>query len=83
MSIKARSGSGDAGSTHAWAEVYLPGAGWVTFDPTNRSLGGANLVPVAVARDIHQVMPVAGGFIGSADAFLKMAVEVAVTPTMT
>jgi transglutaminase-like putative cysteine protease len=72
-------GSGDAGSTHAWAEVYLPGAGWITFDPTNRSLGGANLVPVAVARDIHQVMPVAGGFIGSGDAFLNMAVEVAVT----
>jgi len=35
-----------------------------------------------VARDIHQVMPVAGGFIGSGDAFLNMAVEVAVTPMM-
>jgi transglutaminase-like putative cysteine protease len=73
-------GSGDAGSTHAWAEVYLPGAGWITFDPTNRSVGGANLIPVAVARDIHQVIPVAGGFLGGADAFLTMAVEVAVAP---
>ena len=51
-------GSGGAGSTHAWAEVYIPGAGWITFDPTNRSVGGFNLIPVAVARDIRQAMPV-------------------------
>ena len=30
----------DAGSTHAWAEVFVPGAGWISFDPTNRSVGG-------------------------------------------
>ncbi|WP_026597316.1 transglutaminase family protein [Methylobacterium sp. 77] len=69
-------GSADAGSTHAWGEVYLPGAGWVTFDPTNRSVGGANLIPVAVARDIRQAMPATGSFIGSADAFLEMSVAV-------
>jgi transglutaminase-like putative cysteine protease len=61
--------SGDAGSTHAWAEVFVPGAGWITFDPTNRSVGGANLIPVAVARDIRQAMPVAGSFVGAANAF--------------
>ena len=72
-------GSGSAGSTHAWAEVYVPGAGWITFDPTNRSLGGANLIPVAVARDIRQAMPVAGSFIGMTDAVLGMSVEVLVT----
>lgn len=38
-------GSTDAGSTHAWAEVYIPGAGWISFDPTNRSVGGLNLIP--------------------------------------
>jgi transglutaminase-like putative cysteine protease len=70
--------SSGAGSTHAWAEVFLPGAGWITFDPTNRSLGGANLIPVAVARDIHQVVPVSGGYIGSADAFDGMTVDVSV-----
>ena len=40
-----------AQATHAWAEVFVPGAGWITFDPTNRSVGSANLIPVAVARD--------------------------------
>ena len=59
-------GVSGAGSTHAWAEVYIPGAGWITFDPTNRSVGGFNLVPVAVARDIGQAMPVVGSYAGNA-----------------
>ena len=71
-------GTGGAGSTHAWAEVYVPGAGWITFDPTNRSVGGFNLIPVAVARDIWQVMPVTGSFVGTTDAFQGMSVEVSV-----
>ncbi|MGA7328128.1 MAG: transglutaminase family protein [Rhodomicrobium sp.] len=71
-------GSGSAGSTHAWAEVYVPGAGWITFDPTNRSVGGLNLIPVAVARDIRQAIPVAGSFTGGADALIGMNVEVSV-----
>ena len=66
------------GSTHAWAEVYVPGAGWITFDPTNRSVGGFNLIPIAVARDIRQAMPVAGSFVGRTDAFQGMSVEVVV-----
>lgn len=72
-------GSVEAGSTHAWAEVYVPGAGWISFDPANRSVGGFNLIPVAVARDIRQVVPVSGSFIGATDAFLGMEVEVSVT----
>ena len=72
-------GSSGSGSTHAWAEIYVPGAGWITFDPTNRSVGGFNLIPVGVARDIAQVVPVAGSFVGMTDAFLGMTVEVTVT----
>jgi transglutaminase-like putative cysteine protease len=71
-------GSADAGSTHAWAEVYVPGAGWITFDPTNNSVGAANLIPVAVARDIRLALPVTGSFAGAADAFADMSVEVSV-----
>ena len=72
-------GSTDAGSTHAWGEVFVSGAGWISFDPTNRSVGGANLIPVAVARDIRQAMPVSGSFVGDSDAFAGMTVTVEVT----
>ncbi len=67
-------------STHAWAEVYVPGAGWITYDPTNRGVGGFNLIPVAVARSIEQAMPVTGSFVGMTDAFESMWVGVSVTP---
>ena len=69
----------ESGTTHAWAEVFVPGAGWITFDPTNRGVGGFNLIPVAVGRGIHQVMPVAGNFTGSTDAFRGLWVDVSVT----
>ena len=71
-------GSSDAGSTHAWAEIYLPGAGWMTFDPTNRTFGDFCLIPVAVGRDIRQTVPVAGSFVGATNDFLGMTVEVQV-----
>jgi transglutaminase-like putative cysteine protease len=71
-------GSAGDGSTHAWAEVYLPGAGWIAFDPTNRSVGSGNLIPVAVARDVHQVVPVAGSFAGPPDALVDFTVRVKV-----
>jgi hypothetical protein len=72
-------GSNDSGSTHAWAEVYVPGAGWITFDPTNRSVGSFNLIPVAVACNIRQAMPVIGSFVGATDASAGMSVEVTVS----
>ena len=69
----------ESSTTHAWAEVFVPGAGWITFDPTNRGVGGFNLIPVAVGRGIHQVTPVAGSFIGVTDAFQGLWVDVSVT----
>ena len=71
-------GSADAGSTHAWCEVFVPGAGWISYDPTNRSVGSANLIPVAVARNIWQAAPVAGSFAGDKDALEGMTIEVSV-----
>jgi transglutaminase-like putative cysteine protease len=70
----------DPGSTHAWAEVYLPGAGWVAFDPTHRRLGGASLVPVATARNNRQIVPITGGYLGAPEDFVAMDVVVSVTP---
>ena len=67
------------GTTHAWAEVFVPGAGWITFDPTNRQLGGFNLIPVAVARDLFQAMPVSGTFTGGSNDQVRLTVSVRVT----
>lgn len=71
-------GSAGSGSTHAWVEIFLPGAGWIAFDPTNRSVGSHNLIPVGVGRDIHQVVPVSGSFVGRQDALCDLAVDVSV-----
>lgn len=71
-------GSAGSGSTHAWVEVFVPGAGWIPFDPTNRSVGSANLIPVAVARNISQVAPVTGSFHGEGTDLLSMEVVVRV-----
>jgi len=75
------SGSDGSGSTHAWAEVFLPGAGWVAFDPTNRSIGSGNLISVAVVREMSQAVPVSGQFIGDKDDLLEMSVAVRITET--
>ncbi len=66
------------GTTHAWAEVYLPCAGWIPFDPTHGRMGGAGLIPVAIAGNIAQIHPVRGSYVGTPDDFLDMQVEVTV-----
>jgi transglutaminase-like putative cysteine protease len=64
------------GSTHAWCQVYLPGAGWVEFDPTNGIIGNRDLIRVAVARDPSQAIPLSGTYAGSRKDELGMKVQV-------
>jgi transglutaminase-like putative cysteine protease len=69
-----------AGSTHAWLQVYLPGAGWVAFDPTNNLRAGtAQLIRVGVARDPKQAAPISGSWYGPADAYLGLSASVQVS----
>jgi transglutaminase-like putative cysteine protease len=66
------------GSTHAWVQVYLPSAGWIAFDPTNGIVGSRDLIRVAVARDPRQAIPLHGVYLGPADAFREMEVNIKV-----
>lgn len=63
-------------SSHAWAEVYVPGAGWKGFDPTNVAVVGPDHIPVAVHRHPEKIPPVAGSFVGPKDVAPTMAVDV-------
>lgn len=71
---------GQHGATHAWTEIYIPGAGWRGFDPTNNKLAGAEHVSVAVARDSDKASPLSGAWEGPVGAFQRMVVSVQVVP---
>jgi transglutaminase-like putative cysteine protease len=64
------------GHTHAWLQVYLPGPGWVEFDPTNGIVGSRGLIRVASVRDPAMAVPLAGSWVGASDDCLGMDVSV-------
>lgn len=72
-------GMNGSGSTHAWLQVFLPGAGWLDYDPTNQLSAGFNLIPVAVARHPAQAMPLIGAWFGDANDYEGMSVKVSVS----
>lgn len=71
-------GAVGSGATHAWLAVFLPGAGWLTYDPTNMIDRGSSLIGVSYARHPGQAVPLSGSWFGSGDDFLGMTVNVKV-----
>lgn len=69
-----------AQASHAWAEVYLPAAGWIGFDPTNNTLADERYVKVAVGRDYEDVAPVRGNYHGAGCSRMEVQVEVEKIP---
>lgn len=67
------------GATHAWSEVYIPGAGWKGFDSTSGELVGNQHISIAVSRHPEAVPPVAGAFLGVLKKTPLMKVKIAVT----
>lgn len=67
-----------AGATHAWLQVYLPGSGWIPFDPTNNLIGGHDLIRVGIARHASLASPLSGTWKGAPADYLGMTVNVQV-----
>jgi transglutaminase-like putative cysteine protease len=67
------------GATHAWVQIFIPGAGWIEFDPTNGIVGNRDLIRVGVAREPGQAKPLSGSFVGDRRDYLGMEVDVHVT----
>ena len=77
--------SQDYGATHAWSEVYLPGAGWKGFDSTSGQVVGNDHIAVAVSRHPESVPPISGSFQAAPTAppqspIMQVIVEVAEIP---
>lgn len=71
------------GNTHAWVRVFLPGSGWVEFDPTNGIIGNRGLVRVAVARDPYQAIPLSGSWSGFPGSYQGMDIKIDICADVT
>jgi transglutaminase-like putative cysteine protease len=65
-----------ADASHAWFGLYLPGTGWVDFDPTNDAIPREQHITAAVGRDFNDVTPLRGVFYGGGEHRVEVAVDV-------
>jgi len=63
-------------ASHAWVSVFIPGSGWVDYDPTNACFAGSGHIVIARGRDFHDVSPVKGLFSGGGAKVLETGVAV-------
>jgi transglutaminase-like putative cysteine protease len=71
----------DGGHMHAWAQIYLPGPGWIDFDPASGTVGNRDLIRVAMVRVPSQAIPIQGTWVGFPGDYLDMRVKVRVAAT--
>ena len=74
-----RAGERSGLASHAWVEAWLPGWGWVGFDPTNNELASERHIRTAVGRDYADVPPTKGLYKGESKG--ELAVQVIVLQT--
>lgn len=61
---------------HAWVEVYLPGAGWRGFDPTEGRIADFYYIALASSAQAELINPIRGGFRGNAVSSLNAFVDI-------
>jgi len=65
-----------ASATHAWTEVFVPGAGWQALDPTHHRLADETYVKIAVGRDYADVPPITGTYKGTTERSMQVEVQI-------
>ena len=65
-----------AGATHAWVDCFVPGSGWVGFDPTNGVMQTENHIVIGAGRDYGDVPPLRGSRRGGGQEQLEVTVSV-------
>jgi transglutaminase-like putative cysteine protease len=74
------SGATSVGASHAWAEAWVPGRGWLGYDATHPVRAGEQHVRVAVGRDYRDAAPTRGVYVGAARGQLDVRVEMTPVP---
>jgi hypothetical protein len=62
---------------HAWVEAYIPGAGWVGFDPSHGAMAGRWHIPICASAYYQHAMPVTGSFRGGANSTMSTSLSIA------
>ena len=63
-------------ASHAWAEMWIPGYGWLGVDPTNKKVIHEAYVASSVGRDYRDATPVSGSYWGGGDREMRVTVHV-------
>jgi len=70
-----------ADASHAWVSVFVPGSGWVDFDPTNNQMVNERYITLAWGRDYGDIAPVKGVVMGGGTHRLSVTVDVSAQKT--